>query len=301
MSLPLSTSVAVPTSNTTMVSFAQAWGLYLSCLAGLGIAACLIFLALLIRFILNHKHYPNHGIVPIQCSLICGMVVFLYLIFIVDDANYFISTPLFGIASTWVTTCLVCHSYYLVAAPSVRNGGLYSFFFMFLVGGVIQLIFGIETVYLRTTVTGHELVYFALFSMSLTITLLIFGIIAACVTPYRTDDEYTGNGVGATILTIFALWVVFFALCLSGVFFDNWVQVYKMLIIFTSYIIFMCYSVTETFTILNWLEKQKDANSLTVKKVVEEVFKVDMPFTKPPIGNLMLPPPYDDHAPLLPA
>nr|QOE74785.1 G protein coupled receptor 4B [Elephant endotheliotropic herpesvirus 1A] len=293
-------------NNTTSVSttmssaFNQTWGTYIMCLAGVGILTALVLFVLLVWFILRHKNYPNASIVPIQCCMLSGVIVYLYLIFVIDATTY-LATPLFGLASVWICTCLTCHSYHFLAHPKRRNeDGMWSFVLLFFVVVAVQLLFGVAEIgFSYHDARTRDLFYFALFNMPLPILVLFFGSLAVCTTPARKGEEYTGNGLGSTILTCFVLWVLFFVLCMTGVFKD-WQEVYKMLTIFTVYILYVCYAVTEIFTILTWLEKQEEEDKLSVKKVVNGILKVPLPFKTPPINFLMQPPPYEDKDPLLP-
>ncbi|UEH20581.1 G protein coupled receptor 4B [Elephant endotheliotropic herpesvirus 6] len=289
-------------SNSTLnvSTFDQSWGIYIMCLSGVGIVTALGLFGLLVWFILKHKNYPHASIVPIQCCLLSAVIVYLYLIFVIP--NTYFASPIFGLVSVWIFTCLTCHAYHLVAHPKRRNeDGMWSFILMFFVVVAVQLLFGVSQIAfaLHDGNNSRNLFHFTLFNMTLPITVLFFGSLAAFLTPARKGEEYTGNGLGATIVTNFVLWVLFFALCMAEVF-KNWEEVYKMLTIFTVYILYICYAVTEVFTVLAWLEQQEEEDKLTVKKVVNGILKSPLPFTKPPLNLFKQPPPYEDKDPLLP-
>ncbi|QOE74394.1 G protein-coupled receptor-4B [Elephant endotheliotropic herpesvirus 3A] len=263
---PTNITLDTMVSAVASLTFGQAWSFYLKCMAGLGIVASIVFFCMILYVLMKYPEYPNRGILPVQCYFCIGMAVFLYLVFIVEPGTYLI-TVFFGILSSWLFACLACHAVYCTTPPKHRDELSTCRLTLYIVLITLcQVLMATQYLILFSrfmSVNDVMLVFdFAALNMTIPIIVMIVSVCIIWMVPppkSEEDDEAethgTGIALGPTLFTTFICWVLFFGVCASGIMLC-WYEGYVMLTVFTSYLIYMVYGLTEVFNVLIWIDAQ---------------------------------------------
>ncbi|ALM25957.1 G protein-coupled receptor-4B [Proboscivirus elephantidbeta4] len=253
-------------SAVVSLTFGQAWDFYLKCMAALGIVASLVLFCLILYVLMTHRDYPGSGIMPVQCYFCIGMALYLYLVFIVEPSTYLL-TVFFGILSSWLFACLACHAVYCTTPPKHRDELNTCRMTMYIVLITLcQVLMATQYLILfsRFMSVNQVMMVFDFAALNMTIPIIVM-IVTVCiiwmVPPPKSedgDDDVPGTGaaLGPTVFTTFLCWVIFFGVCASGIML-SWYEGYVMLTVFTSYLIYMVYGLTEVFNVIIWLDEQK--------------------------------------------